>query len=144
MMKPRRHRLATVVSSFGHGVLKLAAVLTDRKVLILLGVLALGAYLRLWNIHHLFNAIHDYDEGIYALAARFISQGYLPYQDFTLAHPPLHTLTLASIYKVLGYDFFYSKYLSVALSLASVVVIYLTGKRMYHPCLLYTSPSPRD
>jgi len=112
---------------------RIATVLTDRKVLVLLGILALGAYLRLWNIHHLFNAIHDYDEGIYALAARFISQGYLPYQDFTLAHPPLHTLTLASIYKVLGYDFFYSKYLSVALSLASIVVIYLAGKKMYHP-----------
>jgi len=105
----------------------------DRRVLALLGILALGAYLRLWNLHHLFNAIHDYDEGIYSLGARFISQGYLPYQDFILTHPPLHSLTLTSIYQVFGYDFFYGKYLSVVLSLACIVLIYLVGKKMYHP-----------
>ncbi len=84
----------------------LSKVSRDRKILTLLGILGVGAYLRLWNIHHLFNAIHDYDEGVYSLGARFISQGYLPYQDFILAHPPLHSLTLASIYSVVGYDFF--------------------------------------
>jgi 4-amino-4-deoxy-L-arabinose transferase-like glycosyltransferase len=111
----------------------LSKVSKDRKVLALLGIIALGAYLRLWNLHHLFNAIHDYDEGIYSLGARFISQGYLPYQDFILAHPPLHSLTLTSIYELFGYDFFYGKYLSVVLSLACIVLIYLVGKKMYHP-----------
>ena len=111
----------------------LSKVSKDRKVLALLAILALGAYLRLWNLHHLFNAIHDYDEGIYSLGARFISQGYLPYQDFILAHPPLHSFTLTSIYELFGYDFFYGKYLSVVLSLACIVLIYLVGKKMYHP-----------
>jgi len=99
---------------------------------ILLGILALGAYLRLWNIHHLFNVISDFDEGIYSLAARFISQGYLPYQDFTFVHPPLFPLTLASIYKIFGYNFFYGKYLSVVLSVASIALIYLVGRKMHH------------
>ena len=32
-----------------------------------LNFLAFGAFLSLWNIHYLFNAIHDYDEGVYSL-----------------------------------------------------------------------------
>jgi len=122
-----------LLSSLKRSLNWLSKVSKDRKVLALLGILALGAYLRLWNLHHLFNAIHDYDEGIYSLGARFISQGYLPYQDFILAHPPLHSLTLTSIYELFGYDFFYGKYLSVVLSLAGIVLIYLVGKKMYHP-----------
>ena len=104
----------------------------DRRVLALLGILALAAYLRLWNIHHLFNILHDFDEGAYSLGARFISQGYLPYQDFMLIHPPLYDFVLAAVYKVFGYSFFHGRYLSIALSLACVVLIYLIGKKMYH------------
>ncbi len=107
-----------------------------RKLALLLGLLAimgLGAYLRLWNINHLFNVIHDYDEGAWSLASRFISQGYLPYQDFVLAHPPLYNLVLAAVYKIFGYSFFYGRYLSVALSLACIILIYFIGKKMYHP-----------
>lgn len=115
----------------------LAKVFTNREVLVLLGILALGAYLRLWNIEHLFNAIHDYDEGIYALAARFISQGYMPYEDFMLVSPPLHSLVLAAVFNIFGYSFFYGRYLSVALSLACIIVIYLVGKRMYYPRLVW-------
>jgi len=52
----------------------LSKVSKDRKVLALLGILALGAYLRLWQIQHLFNVVMDYDEGALSLGARFISQ----------------------------------------------------------------------
>jgi 4-amino-4-deoxy-L-arabinose transferase-like glycosyltransferase len=110
----------------------LSKISRDRKVLVLLGILALGAYLRLWKIQHLFNVLHDYDEGAYSLGARFISQGLLPYQDFTLVHPPLYDLVLASVYKIFGYSFFDGRYLSIALSLACIVLIYLVGKKMYH------------
>lgn len=105
----------------------------DRRVWVLLGIVALGAYLRLWQAQHLFNSIHDYDEGVYSLGARFISQGYLPYRDFMLVHPPLYDLLLASIYRVFGYSFFSGRYLSVALSIGGIVLIYLVGKRLHHP-----------
>ena len=111
----------------------LAKAIRDRQVLTLLGILALGAYLRLWNIQHLFQIVHDYDEGAYALSSHFISQGYLPYQDFMLAHPPLFNLVLAAVYKVFGYSFFSGRYLSVALSLACIILIYFIGKKMHHP-----------
>ena len=105
----------------------------DPKILALLGIIALAAYLRLWNIAHLFNAIHDYDEGCLSLGARFITQGYLPYQDFTLVHPPLYDLVLAAFYKIFGYSFLSGRYLSVALSLICIVIIYLVGKKLSHP-----------
>jgi len=116
---------------------QLASIGKDRKRLVLLltmlGILALGAYLRLWNICHLFNVVHDYDEGAWSLAARFISQGYLPYRDFMLVHPPFYELVLAAVYKIVGYSFFYGRYLSVALSVACIILIYFIGKKMYHP-----------
>jgi 4-amino-4-deoxy-L-arabinose transferase-like glycosyltransferase len=107
--------------------------LKDRNIQILLIILAVGAYLRLWHIHHLFKWIYDYDEGAYSVGGRLISQGYLPYQDFPLVHPPLYDLLLAGIYKVFGYNFFYGRYLSVVLFLICVVLAYLIAKRLYNP-----------
>ena len=104
---------------------RLSKLSKDRKILTLLGIVGLGAYLRLWQIQHLFNVVHDYDEGAHSLGAYFISQGYLPYQDFTLVHPPLYDLVLAGVYKVFGYAFLDGRYLSVALSLACIILIYL-------------------
>jgi 4-amino-4-deoxy-L-arabinose transferase-like glycosyltransferase len=105
----------------------------DKNALALLGTLLLGAYLRLWQINHLFNVVHDYDEGAHSLGARFISQGLVPYQDFTLVHPPLYDYLLAGFYKVFGYSFLDGRYISIALSLACIVLIYLIGKKLYHP-----------
>jgi len=87
----------------------LTRTLKDRKLQILLLILAVGAYLRLWHIQHLFKWIYDYDEGAYSVGGRLISQGYLPYQDFSLVHPPLYDLLLSGIYKVFGYNFFYGR-----------------------------------
>lgn len=109
------------------------AALQNKHLLALLGILALGAALRLWNLTHLFNAVHDADEGVYSLGSRFMTEGYLPYQDFILAHPPLFNQVLAIVYNIFGYDFFYGKYLVIGLSLASIVILYLIGKKLFNP-----------
>jgi len=108
-------------------------ILKDKRTWILFVIVALGTYLRSVNIEHTFNAVHDYDEGAYSLAARFITEGYWPYQDFNFAHPPLYELLLAGVYKIFGYSFFYGRYLSVALAIISIVLIYLVGKKIYSP-----------
>jgi 4-amino-4-deoxy-L-arabinose transferase-like glycosyltransferase len=108
-------------------------ILKDRKIQVLLLILAVGAYLRLWHIQHLFKWIYDYDEGAYSIGGRFISQGVLPYRDFPLVHPPLYDLLLGGIYKIFGYNFFYGRYLSVIIFLACVVLAYLIVKRLYNP-----------
>ncbi|MFC1875126.1 ArnT family glycosyltransferase [Chloroflexota bacterium] len=92
----------------------------------------IGAYLRLWHIDSLLHYYTEYDEGTLSLQARFIAEGFLPYQDFTLVHPPFYYLVLAALYKVFGYSLFYAKYLAVFLSLASIILIYLTGKKLHH------------
>jgi len=104
----------------------------NRNKVALSAVLALGLYLRLWRIHDLFAVFHDYDPGAYSLGARFILDGYMPYRDFVLVHPPLYDLVLAGIYRVLGYDFFYGRYLSIALSAACIVLLYVLGRKLYN------------
>ena len=96
-------------------------------------ILLFNAYLRLWGITHLFYWLNDYDEGAYSLGGKLISQGFLPYRDFVLVHPPLYDLALAAIYKIFGYNFFYGRYFSVALSFACLILVYLIIKKLYNP-----------
>ena len=96
-------------------------------------ILIFNVYLRLWGINHLFYWLNDYDEGAYSLGGRLISQGYLPYRDFTLVHPPFYDLVLATIYKIFGYNFFYGRYFSVLLSFACIILVYLIVRKLYHP-----------
>ena len=107
--------------------------LSNKTLWIFLVILAVGAYLRLGHIQTLFNVMGDYDQGVYSLDARLITQGYLPYSGFVLVHPPLYILALAAVYKVFGYSLFVGKYFSVALSLASIIFIYLIGKKLSKP-----------
>jgi len=100
-------------------------------VLAVASLVGVATVLRLWGIGTLFNAIHDSDPGVHALAARFITEGYVPYRDFVQVHPPLYDFVLAGVYKVFGYEFLYGAYLSVCLSLVSLVLVYLLGRRLY-------------
>lgn len=109
---------------------RLIDLIKDKRFITLIVILGVGAYLRLWDLEHLFNAVHDYDEGVYILGARFMSDGYLPYRDFTLVHPPLYSLVLTAIFKVLGYNYFLAKYFSVFISLASIILVYFAGKKI--------------
>ncbi len=102
-----------------------------RVILAVSVTVVVGAVLRLWGIDSLFNAVHDYDPGVHALAARFITEGYLPYRDFAQVHPPLYDFVLAAVFKVFGYEFLYGRYLSVCLSLASLVLVYFLGRHLY-------------
>jgi len=94
-------------------------------------IVAVGACFRLWGIDTLHNAIHDSDPGVHALAGRFITEGFLPYRDFVQVHPPLYDFVLAAVFKVFGYQFLYGRYLSVCLSLASLVLVYFLARRLY-------------
>jgi len=87
-------------------------------------------YLRLWHIKSLFYWILDYDEGAYSVGGRLISQGNVPYKDFVLVHPPLYDMVLAGIYRIFGYNFYYGRYFSVALSVLCVILVYLIARRL--------------
>ena len=58
-------------------------VIEDRQILTLLGILALRAKLRLWKIRHLFQIVHDCDEGaptevtvLLVVSAYYTNPGY--------------------------------------------------------------------
>jgi 4-amino-4-deoxy-L-arabinose transferase-like glycosyltransferase len=101
--------------------------------LLLSAIVLFDAYLRLWKLPHLFLWINDYDEGAYSQGGRFIANGFLPYRDFTLVHPPFYDLVLGFIYKVFGYNFLYGRYFSVLLSFACIVLVFIIIKKVYNP-----------
>ena len=111
---------------------KINVILRSKEFWVLIIILGVGAYLRLWHIGSLFNAMEEYDEATLTLQARSIASGFLPYKDFLMVHPPFYYLVLAGIFKVFGYSLFYARYFSVLLSLSSIILIYLAGKKLYH------------
>ncbi len=46
-----------------------------------------------WPSNNLFGVL-EYDDGVYYAAARLLLDGYLPYSDFTIVHPPGMSLVL--------------------------------------------------
>jgi hypothetical protein len=76
------------------------------------------------------------DEGVYAGASQFFLQGILPYRDYFFAHPPLAAISYAP---AMAYhftewgsptSFMDARYLSVAYSLATLVLLVLIGWRL--------------
>ena len=112
----------------------------DRRLIVaapaLLIVLAVGAYARLDLLlpqaRGLIERPYD-DEGVYAGAGQMMLQGILPYRDFFFAHPPLaalvYTPALAYHFTPWGSvtSFMIARYLSVAYSLGSLIVMFAAG-----------------
>ena len=54
--------------------------------------------------------IHPSDEGIYFYGAKRMAEGALPYRDFFFAHPPVHLIVPALLFKLTGgYHFLVAK-----------------------------------
>ena len=109
--------------------------LAHRSDILSLGLLSLilmaGLYLRLANLTEWFNYFNDYDEGTYVLAAKLLSEGKLPYRDFTLVQPPLYQIMLAAVFKLFHYDFMIARYLSVAVSLFNIILVFAIARRTF-------------
>lgn len=69
------------------------------------------------------------DENIYFYMAKIIGEGNIPYRDFFFAHPPLHLLIPALIFKITGFNIVVAKLIPALSSLISGIFIYLTLKR---------------
>ena len=72
----------------------------------LAAVVVVGIALRTlvwWPSHNLFGVL-EYDDGVYYAAARLLLDGYLPYSDFSIVHPPGVSLVLLPA-AVFGYLF---------------------------------------
>jgi len=58
------------------------------------------------------------DEHIYLYQAKLIADGFAPYGDFAMAHPPFQALLTAAIFKVAGYHFELGRLLPILVTLA--------------------------
>jgi hypothetical protein len=69
------------------------------------------------------------DEHIYLYQAKLIADGFVPYRDFAMAHPPLQALLAAAIFEVAGYQFLLARLLPVAITLAGGLAVGWTARR---------------
>jgi len=99
--------------------------------LAILAILVVAAFLRLWKLNAFgFNS----DEAVYAGQAAAIAGDAALSGIFPIfrAHPLLHQFLLALIY-LAGVTDLTARLLSVAIGLATIVVVYLLGRLLYGP-----------
>src|SRR5512140_1274885 len=98
--------------------------------LIVLDALAVGAFLRLWQI----NAIgYNTDEAVYAGQAAAIAGVPGLKDEFPVfrAHPLLFQFILSLIYKYYHFDDLVGRLLAVAFGLGTILLVYALGKLLY-------------
>jgi len=78
------------------------------------------------------SATSDYDEGVYASAGKALSNGILPYKDFTFLHPPGLPAVLAGINTVLGPldSFLAARVILAAAGAATAGMVFVAGRQV--------------
>lgn len=66
------------------------------------------------------------DDGIYFYLAEQLGRGAVPYRDFFFAHPPVHLIVPAVVFKVFGFSLVLAKALPALLQTGAAVLLYLT------------------
>lgn len=64
------------------------------------------------------------DENIYFYMAKRFSEGLIPYRDFFFAHPPVHLIIPAIIFKIFGFNIVIAKLIPITASLISGIFLY--------------------
>lgn len=64
------------------------------------------------------------DENIYFYMAKRFSEGLLPYRDFFFAHPPVHLIIPAVLFKVFGFNIVVAKMIPITATLVSGIFLY--------------------
>src|SRR3989344_3020039 len=76
------------------------------------------------------NHLEPSDEHIYFYMGKMISQGFLPYNDFFHAHPPLKVYIIALIFKLFGFNLIILKLIPLLCYLISSVFLFLFSFRV--------------
>lgn len=64
------------------------------------------------------------DENIYFYMAKRFSEGLIPYRDFFFAHPPMHLIIPAIVFKIFGFNIVIAKLIPIGASLISGIFLY--------------------
>jgi hypothetical protein len=71
------------------------------------------------------------DENIYFYMAKRVAEGLVPYRDFFFAHPPLHVLIPALIFKLTGgFHLLVAKAIPATAALVTGWLVHVTGRRL--------------
>ncbi len=70
------------------------------------------------------------DENIYFYQALLVAQGKLPYRDFFFAHPPLHILLPALLFKLFGFHILRAKAISMGAAAGAALFVLLAARRL--------------
>lgn len=71
------------------------------------------------------------DENLYFYGADLWARGVWPYRDFFFAHPPLHLLIPALLFKVFGFSLLLGKTIPVAATVVSAACVVRIGRRHF-------------
>lgn len=75
----------------------------------------------------------DTDENIYFYMAQRFSQGALPYRDFFFAHPPVHLLVPAAVFKVFGFSLPLAKLIAPTAQVVAAACLYAAVRKASRP-----------
>ncbi len=112
---------------------------TWTSMILLAAILAVGGYLRLWELTPPAAGVlyaPDTDEGAYAFSAQLFLQGQLPYRDFFATLPPAGLYLMAAVlglrYRPWGSleGFMALRYATVAYGLLTILLVYGIGRRL--------------
>jgi len=72
------------------------------------------------------------DEYVYIYMGKLVAEGYVPYRDFFLAHPPLLVFSYALLYKLFGFKLFMFKFVELLVFILSSFFIYLIARHKFN------------
>ena len=78
------------------------------------------------------------DDNIYFYFAARVAQGAVPYRDFFFAHPPMHLLVPAAIFKLTGFSVLAAKSIPALAQAIAGLFVYLTVRRASRSLALCT------
>jgi len=97
--------------------------LSRSDLVLILGFFLFNSFLQLVNLRYVASPYTD--EGNYLYHAKLISQGYLPYRDFMLSHPPLTMFLIAIFFKLFGINLFLLRTLYALFVQSIILPIYI-------------------
>jgi hypothetical protein len=95
----------------------------------LTGVVFVGLFflvLKSYNIQP-----YSSDESIYINQGKLITEGFTPYEDYAMAHPPLQSIFIALIIKTVGYNFEFFRLIPALWCLLAGVLLSIMVRREY-------------
>src|SRR5687767_3259686 len=90
--------------------------------LIVLAVFLINLIIQNWNLGN--HVLPGSDEGVYLYSARLLGQGYIPYKDFFLAHPPYLLYLVNFLMWVSGFNMDVFRFLLTVLVFSTLFPIY--------------------